>query len=145
MSLRIHFVKKKTDYEPDVALGEIVLDDFVERFETPLTFWDADRYESQWRQGIDRLLAGAQKSCLITSMLEPKYEHFGTWWVLYRDGQRVVVQNQLLLLDVIGSDFDPDQPYAFIRDRISLSADGEPISEWLLNFNDISRLQEPSH
>jgi hypothetical protein len=139
MSLTIHFVKK-LDYEPDVALGEIALDDFVEHFESPLTFWDVDRYENQWREGIERLLGGAPKSCLITSMLEPKYEHFGTWWVLYRDGQRVVVQNQLLLLDVFGSDFDPDQPYDCIRDRISLSADGEPISEWFLNFDEISRL-----
>jgi len=139
MSLTIRFVNK-TEYEPDVALGEIALDDFVERFEAFLGFWDAARYESQWRRGIDRLLDGAPKSCLITSMSEPGYEHFGTWWVLYRDGQRVVVQNQLLLLDVIGSDFDPNEPYASIRDRVSLSADGEPISEWSLNFDDICRM-----
>jgi hypothetical protein len=138
MSLTIHFVNK-TDYEPDVALGEIALDDFVERFEAPRTFWDTDRYESQWRQGIAQLLDGASKSCLITSILEPGYEHFGTWWVFYRDGPRVLVQNHLLLLNVIASDFDPDQPYASIRDRISLSADGEPISGWYLNFDDINR------
>lgn len=72
-------------------------------------------------------------------MLEPRYEHFGQWWVLYRDGHRVVVQNQLLLLHVIGSDFDPDQPYRFIRDRKSQSAEGRPISEWFINFEDISQ------
>ena len=139
MSLTIHFINK-TNYGADVALGEVALDDFVERFEASLIFWDTDRYESQWRQGIDRLLDGAPKSCLITSILEPKYEHFGTWWVLYRDGQQVLVQNQLLLLDVFGSGFDPDQPYASIRDRVSLCAEGERISEWSINFDDIGRL-----
>jgi len=139
MSLTIHFINK-TNYGADVAVGEVALDDFVERFEASLIFWDTDRYESQWRQGIDRLLDGAPKSCLITSILEPKYEHFGTWWVLYRDGQQVLVQNQLLLLDVFGSGFDPDQPYASIRDRVSLCAEGERISEWSINFDDIGRL-----
>ena len=139
MSLTIHFINK-TNYGADVAVGEVALDDFVERFEASLIFWDTDRYESQWRQGIDRLLDGAPKSCLITSILEPKYEHFRTWWVLYRDGQQVLVQNQLLLLDVFGSGFDPDQPYASIRDRVSLSAEGERISEWSINFDDIGRL-----
>jgi hypothetical protein len=116
MSLRIRVIKK-TDYEPALALGEITLDDFVETFETLLTFWGADRYEYQWREGLDRLLKGAAKSCLITSMLDSKYENFGVWWKLYREGDQVVVQNQLLLSDVLGRHFDPDDPYQSIPDR----------------------------
>jgi len=109
MSLRIRFINK-TDYEPNLALGEIALTDFLENFEISLAFWGADRYEKQWRQGIDRLLEGASKWCLITSMLDPKCEHFGVWWKLYREGEHVMVQNQLLLADVLGRTFDPDEP-----------------------------------
>lgn len=140
MSLTIRFINK-TDYEPSLALGEITLNDFVENFETSLTFWGADRYEKQWRQGIDRLLEGASKSCLITSMLDPQCEHFGVWWKLYREGEQVVVQNQLLLADVLGRTFAPDEPYQFIPDRQSFSADGDaPVSEWVVAFDTIGPL-----
>jgi CdiI N-terminal domain len=77
------------------------------------------------------LLEGAPKSCLITSIAEPKYEHFGAWRKLYREGEYVVVQNQLLLSMVLGSDFNSENPYEFIPDRYSFSEDGVPASEWL--------------
>jgi hypothetical protein len=139
MSLRIRFINR-IDYEPALALGEITLDDFVETFETPLTFWSADRYENQWREGIDRLLKEASRSCLITSMLDPKTEVFGVWWKLYRDGDQVVVQNQMLLSDVFGKNFDADEPYRSIPDRLSVNADGEPVAEWFLKFDKIGPL-----
>jgi hypothetical protein len=139
MSLRIRFINRM-DYEPDLALGEITLDDFVEKFETPLTFWNADRYERQWRDGIARLLNGALRSCLITSMLDSRSEVFGAWWKLYREGDHVVVQNQLLLSELFGGDFDPDEPYRYIPERQKSSAEGIPISEWLLEFSSIKPL-----
>jgi hypothetical protein len=133
MSLRIRFTNK-TDYEPGLALGEITLDDFVETFETALTFWGAERYESQWREGIDRLLQGASRSCLITSLVDSGCEVFGVWWKLYREGNHVVVQNQLLLSSVFGKNFNPDDPYSSIPDRMFLNCDGEQISEWSVEF-----------
>jgi hypothetical protein len=128
------------DYEPDLALGEITLDDFVEKFETPLIFWNADRYERQWRDGIARLLNGALRSCLITSMLDSRSEVFGAWWKLYRERDHVVVQNQLLLSELFGGDFDPNDPYRSIPERLQSSAEGTPVSEWLLDFGNIGPL-----
>jgi hypothetical protein len=136
MSLRIRFTNR-TDYEPDLALGEITLDDFVETFETSLTFWSADRYERQWQDGIDRLLKGALRSCLITSMLDSRSEVFGVWWKLYREGDHIVVQNQLLPAEVFGGDFDPDEPYRSIPARLPPNAEGAPVSEWFLEFSKI--------
>jgi hypothetical protein len=136
MALKIHFINK-LDYEPALALGEIKLDDFVETFETPLTFWSATRYEKQWREGIDRFLKGAPKSCLITSMLDPKSEAFGVWWILYRDGRNVAVQNHLLLSSILGRNFSPDDPYRSIPDRLTSSDDGERVSEWFLEFDSL--------
>jgi hypothetical protein len=136
MSLRIRFVNK-INYEPGLAFGEIVLDDFVENFEASLALWSADRYERQWREGVDRLLSGASRSCLITSVWDTRSEAFGFWWVLYREGDRVAVHNQLLLHEVLGKNFNPDDPYESIPDRVSVSADGEQISEWFLAFDEI--------
>jgi hypothetical protein len=141
MSLRIRFISK-TDYEPTLALGEIALDDFVETFEIPLAFWSVDRYENQWREGIDRLLNGAVKSCLITSMLDSRSEVFGVWWTLYREGNHVVVHNGLLLSDVHGKNFNPDEPYEAIPDRRSFSDDGTPVSEWFVDFHKIRPYRE---
>lgn len=139
MALTIRFIKK-TDYEPALALGEIALDDLVESFETWLTFWDTDQYENQWREGIHRLLEGAPRSCLITSISDPNCEWFGVWWKLYREGEYVVVQNQLLLSKVPGCNFNSKNPYEFIPDRSSFSEDGVPVSEWRIKFNDIRPL-----
>jgi hypothetical protein len=136
MSLTIRFLNS-VGYEPDLALGEITLDDFVETFDIPLTFWSAARYERQWREGIDRLLKGAARSCLITSMLDPRSEAFGDWWKLYREGDHVLVQNQMLLTEVYGKNFDPDEPYRSIPERLPFNAEGTPISEWCLEFNKI--------
>jgi hypothetical protein len=140
MSLRIRFTNK-TDYEPVLALGEITLNEFIETFETDLTFWGAERYESQWREGIDRLLQGVSRSCLITSLVDSSYQVFGQWWKLYRDGEQVVVQNQLLLSSCFGKDFNPNDPYSSISDRQSLNSEGEQISEWFVDFAKIKSLE----
>ena len=87
MSLRIRFTNK-TDYGPAIALGEITLNDFAETFETPLTLWSAERYERQWREGVDRLRLGLSRSCLITSLIEPGPELFGICWKLYHEGEQ---------------------------------------------------------
>ena len=137
-ALNIRFTNK-TDYEDGLAFGEIRLNDFVENFESPLTFWDAAHYEQQWKDGIARLLKGAQRSCVITSIVDPQNEAdcFGVWWTLYRDGEYVVAHNQLLLTEVLGR-FDPENPYEFIPARASVSPDGEPISEWRVRLDGIS-------
>lgn len=135
MSLRIRFTNK-TDYGPAIAFGEITLNDFAETFETPLTFWSAERYERQWREGVERLRLGLSRSCLITSLIEPGPELFGMWWKLYHEGDQILVQNQMLLASEFGN-FNPDNPYASIPEHVSVNADGEPVSEWVVRFDAI--------
>jgi hypothetical protein len=88
----------------------------------------------------NRLLKGALRSCLITSISDPESDAdvFGTWWTLYREGNDVVVHNQILLTEVFGNSFNPDDTYAHIADRTSVSEDGAAISEWFLQFDSIS-------
>jgi hypothetical protein len=73
----------QTGAGPGWGRGRITLDDFVEDFESPLWFWKTADYERQWTQGIQRILEGEPKSCLITALIEPIQTAdyvFGSWW-----------------------------------------------------------------
>jgi hypothetical protein len=137
VSLNIEFIG---EYEPGVGHGLISVNDFVEDFESDLTFWTAYRYEAQWREGIDRLLRGESRSCLITSIWgRPAEGPFGVWWTLYRQGHLVVVRNQLLFSSVF-PEFNPEEPYGSIPERTLVNEEGNEISEWSLEVNSISPL-----
>src|SRR5579862_862278 len=133
MSIAIRFltgIQKEKD-EPDFAVGQITLGSFVEEFESILSVWDLERYEQQWQEGIQRLLRGASRSCLMTSLWGDLNGHGFAWWPLYRVGNEVVVQNALIWdPEMIDRDFDPKDPYRFIPEHRSLSEDGQQISEW---------------
>jgi hypothetical protein len=136
MPLEIRFLKcPKAQH--DILIGEIRLNDFVERLEVPVVFWSADQYEQQWEDGVNRLLSGALKSCLITAMYDPKAANFIVWWPMYRAGDVVILQNQILFLDRLALPFDPLDPYRSIGDRITASEEGEAISEWILSFDEL--------
>ena len=126
-----------------MALGRITLGDFVEDFEMDLMFWNRERYERQWRDGVQRILSGALKSCLVTSIWNEQNLFGGDWWKLYRIEDQVVIQNQLIRPDIFDQNFenfDPDSPYPSIQERSSISEDGQKISEWSVPFNQITPL-----
>jgi hypothetical protein len=130
----------KTDSGPGWARGRIAIDDFVEEFESPVWFWKTADYERQWTHGIQRILDGAPKSCLITSLIEPIRTAdyvFGSWWKLYLDGVHVIVQQQLLIGDVVGSVFDVADPYSAVPDYRPATAEGEPLSSWTTRLSEL--------
>jgi hypothetical protein len=113
-----------------VAYGCINIGTLRERFEASLEFWTLSDYRSHWQRSIQRIADRHDKSCLITSLTEPKSANFLQWWPIYRIGERAHFQNQILFLNEIRGGFDPNDPYQFVRDRMTISADGSPISEW---------------
>jgi hypothetical protein len=130
----------KTDSGPGWGRGRIAIDEFVEDFEFPLWFWKAADYERQWTHGIQRILEGASKSCLITSLIEPIRTAdyvFGSWWKLYLDGTKVVVQQQLLIGDVVGLTFDVADPYSAVPDYRPTTPEGELLSSWTTSLHDL--------
>jgi hypothetical protein len=142
MSILIRFLCEVHD-EPEiaVAMGQIVLGDFVEEFEMILGTWNRERYERQWAEGIQRLLDGASKSCLISSFWGDKSKFGGEWWRMYRVKDEVVIQNQLIRPDIFDrhfENFDPDNPYASIPERRSTNNDGQSISEWFVPFTQVT-------
>ena len=128
----------QTGAGPGWGRGRITIDEFVEDFESPLWFWKTADYERQWAQGIQRILDGEPTSCLITSLIEPIRTAdyvFGSWWKLYLDGVNVIVQQQLLIGDVVGADFDVTDPYSAVPDYRLTTAEGEPLSSWITSLH----------
>jgi hypothetical protein len=54
LSIELHDSSMKY---PDklMASGVLKIGDFVEHFEAPLSYWDREKYLSQWREGLLRV------------------------------------------------------------------------------------------
>ncbi len=120
-----------------LRLGAIRISDFEERFEASLSFWSSADYIAHWRVSLERTINGAEKSCLITSMYDPKSANFIFYWSLYLEDQTVYVQNHLLFLDEINGAFIPMRAYEHVPERRTVSEDGEKISEWKMPIDAI--------
>lgn len=123
--------------EPEVRFGEIVLGEYVERFEAPTSYWTAEDYQEHWKQAIERIVGGEEKSCLITSMYDPELANFIFWWPIFREGTKVFVQNQVLFLKDDKTPLNPLNPFASIKDRQTLTEDGLLISEWEISISEL--------
>lgn len=145
MSILIRYLHELSEEpgEPDLALGEITLGSFIEQFEMNLSTWSVERYQRQWYEGIQKILDGASKSCLMTSFWREDDAFGGEWWPMYRVQDYVIVQDQFIRPDIFSQkfdNFDPDDPYPSIPDRESVNEDGQKISEWSVPFNQIAPL-----
>lgn len=124
-----------------VFCGEIVIGNFRETFVGSLVFWSLEEYDFHWRKALERLIAVGDRSALITDYVEPPaYPYSGghiIWWPLYRDGDAVYVQNQLLFFAHLSQPFSPERPWDSVRDRRVVNEDGQKISEWVTTAEDI--------
>jgi len=141
MAFQISFVDREingraVDAE-SVQPGRLVIGDYEEGFESSISFWSVQDYERSWRVSLERILRLASTSCLITSMYDPANANFLVWWPLYREGDLVYIQNQILFLVDIRDDFNPTNPYNHVPKRQVVNSDGDPISEWTASIRDI--------
>lgn len=118
----------------DGLWGRITLGDYQEDFLSPLSLWPRERYERQWREAAERLVAGSSPTAFFTSA-------FQFSWGMWRDGDEVRVRQQFLhseLVDSLGSAPDLDRaPYELLGDYHRTAEDGEAISEWRLDMADV--------
>jgi len=111
--------------------GCSVLGEFQEEFLAALGPWTREQYQRHWIQAARRLVEGPyDRTGFFTSA-------FQFWWTMWREGEDVFVQQQLLISETLREPFNPDDPYRQLRDRHSTSDDGLPLSEWRLTMNDI--------
>ena len=139
MAFDIEFLPPGTPAtDPHLAVGRITVGSFSENFETDLGHWDRSRYEADWRANVRRILDGADRAALLTSLTEPTMANFFVWWPLYRDGDTVRIQNHLLFLEELPAPFDIDHPWKSVRDRETTDEDGNRFSEWSCSVSDLA-------
>jgi hypothetical protein len=121
--------------------GKIRIGDFEERFVMPLDWWNTDDYERQWQEGLQRIQV-ADKSCLVTYVVNPINGPFIDWWILYREQNNIIIQNQLLFgkkfeKKIAGLPFTLETCYRFIEPRDALYDKKHGIALWTLNVSDL--------
>ncbi len=114
--------------------GKIIIGEFSEDFQASMSYWNRDKYVFQWKQALRRIIGDAKTTALITSMYDPQLANFIFWWILYRDGEDVYVQNHVLFMDDIDDSFDEKCIYDYIPLRETVNEDGDNISEWTTNL-----------
>jgi hypothetical protein len=70
-------------------------------------------------------------------MFDPSIANFIFWWTLYLDENTVHIQNQILFLNLLDKPFLELNPYEFIRTRETVTDEGDKISEWDVDVDDI--------
>jgi len=110
--------------------GKIKVGDYAETFVSSLVCWTAADYQRQWLEACERLVGGESVSALIVSYVNPALSEFLVWWPLYRDGDVVHVQNELLIYEQVPTPFVVEDPWSSVRERLIANDDGMEISEW---------------
>ncbi|HVW99300.1 MAG TPA: hypothetical protein VHA52_02505, partial [Candidatus Babeliaceae bacterium] len=122
----------------DCIWGAIKINDFYEAFVIPLEYWGIEDYQKQWKEGLARIKSH-DISCLVASVQDPLKAPLINWWILYKIGNEIVIQNQLLVEEYyeqeIGSNsFTPENCYNFISPRVSITEEGDNVSEWIVTL-----------
>jgi contact-dependent growth inhibition (CDI) system CdiI-like immunity protein len=96
--VNIEFIAAPTRLDDvPVRRGRITLGDFAEEFESPLTLWTSEQYEAQWHAAADRVVRGERTSGFIVWATDLPHVDYALWWPMWREGNRIVAQNQLLV------------------------------------------------
>ena len=118
------------------AVATIVLGQDKDGFEVSLEWWGRAAYERQWLGAARRLVGGADRVMFLVSYDGPDAAfHLG--WPAWRDGDRVRIQNWLVLTEQLPRPFDPEQADLSVRERKTVTEDGDPISEWEVRLADV--------
>lgn len=121
---------KPVDIEGECVLpASIIIDEFSEMMNIPLSYWNIDDYKDNWRISLGEGLENKKHAALAVSMYDPVNTNFIFTWVLYFSGDVVFVQNSILFLDEC-PEFTPETINSFTEPRTTHNEDGMKISEW---------------
>lgn len=129
---------KEFESDGDIAVsGTLKVGELNENFQASLSYWDREKYLSQWETALKRLLCGKKHSAIVTTMYDPNTANFIFWWVMYLIGDKVHIQNHVLFLDSLKDQFDESELYSFIPEREIYTEEGQLISEWVVEMSAI--------
>lgn len=131
----ISFLDQPLEYladDPTIpsAIGLLVLGDHREEFASTLFEWNKNDYEEQWRLAITSLLQGREKVALMVYYVSPAGSDNFEWWLMYRVGDTVALQDHMPWYDQFPEPFSIERQFDFVKDRRTVNEDGHKISEW---------------
>lgn len=128
---------KIVDVEGEIFLpASIVVDDFSEVMNIPLSYWDIEDYKKSWLKSLKEGLASKKHAALAVSMGDPTLTNFLFAWVIYFEGKVAYVQNSIVFLNECDG-FTPGRINEFIDKRTTYDEDGMKISEWRTDLDSI--------
>ena len=138
----IGFTKEALPFaEPDEegVVGLLLLGSHEEAFVAHTYAWSEQRYVDEWRKALHLALSGRQ-AALITDMRTPSQSSHLVWWPVWKVGDEIIFQNQLLFFakhGLTGTGMEIDQLYGLIGKHDSKNKQGVPVSEWSVSLNDV--------
>jgi hypothetical protein len=120
------------------VMTKIQIGDAQEYFDVFLGWWTINDYERQWAEALERLKKH-NKSCFVVAIDDPARRKFIEWWPLYKIGNKIHVQNHIVVDDIyeekIGNNiFTRENCYNFVPEYRSHTQDGNKISEWVVDW-----------
>ncbi|KFB98697.1 hypothetical protein GTGU_04367 [Trabulsiella guamensis ATCC 49490] len=116
--------------------ASIVIDEFTEMMNIPLTYWSIDDYKLSWLRSLEYGLATKKHAVLAVSMYLPENVKFIFAWILYFHGDKTFIQNKVLFLDECEG-FTATRINDFVQPRSTHTEDGIKISEWTIDFGGV--------
>ncbi|WP_406158910.1 hypothetical protein OG298_16330 [Streptomyces sp. NBC_01005] len=128
---------------PSEVAGRVTVGDFSESFLMDLSFWMVADYSRSWERALRELeVSENSTSCLISSITDPETANFIFCWPIYREGEAVRVQNSIIFLDGLEEEFNPQEPWRYVKARSLVDEDGNQISEWSTTTSEVRRFRE---
>jgi hypothetical protein len=121
--------------------GKITIGSYVESFIMSLGSWDVHEYKKQWHEGLERIKKN-NISCLVTDISEAKNNLRVNFWALYKIGDNIFVQNQILGGEILEErkvglpDYSARTCYSYVQPRRTENMYGHKVDEWHLKVSD---------
>ncbi|MGV3345559.1 hypothetical protein ACGVWS_07365 [Enterobacteriaceae bacterium LUAb1] len=119
-----------------VLPAKIIIGDFNEGMQIPLTYWSIKQYRKSWLEVLKQGLRNGNHSVLAVSMYNPETVNFIFSWVLYYKGTQVIIQNKMIFAgEIQGFSIHKLNDCAGEYDAYS---DGEKVSEWYTTIDEVN-------
>lgn len=122
-------------FDEIVLPAKIIIGDFDEGMQIPLTYWNVKQYQESWVETIKQGLKKGDHSVLAVSMYNPETVNFIFSWVLYYKKTQVIIQNKMIFAgEILGFSSDHLNEYA---GKYEAYSDGEKVSEWYTTVDEV--------
>jgi hypothetical protein len=130
-------VEHPNEDERIAAPGMLVLGKTMEEFLANLGAWNKNDYRSHWLTELKALVNGRSNAVLIVDYNDPAESSNLEVWKLYRNGEQVYFQNQLLFCDALPPTFVVSEIASVAGERKTENEDGDRFSEWMVSLREI--------